>query len=456
MRKIFRLLTTFLVLTLILSAAPALAEETESNAWPDIVIHGEDVIMTEIGKAPASGHLLAAVYWERENIPYTHMLSIFLSQNGGRTWEVLGAYEWQLFTSNTIRDISIVSIHNAFYVQYCTGWFYYIAAYLDDGSLLTHVRTYFDESFVEMPDKAMLLTDNNYLYSVSDPDGHILILKSNDLTTWTTLTDNNCGVDRGLDACLVWNESNNNYAILASYITAGNHLKIRRYGLLTGTWELVEDWDLVQPDPDATSITGTVSSFAFCAFEHDQHSILGKWTTNGGDDWSTVLIGSGSQNNYEPTALYDGTYVGIACINRSGDFQYHAHYRRKTPSNLANLLFSSGTSFAGSPPAMKQSSMVYFDAGEHGIAFINTINGGTALYDCMNCNFVCGDANGDGEVNIGDAVFLISYVFKGGPAPVPLCAGDANGDGDVNIGDAVYLIAYVFKGGPAPVAGCCN
>ena len=69
---------------------------------------------------------------------------------------------------------------------------------------------------------------------------------------------------------------------------------------------------------------------------------------------------------------------------------------------------------------------------------------------------VCGDANGDGSVNVGDAVYIINYVFKGGPAPVPLpCCGDANNDGSVNVGDAVYLINYVFKGGPAPGPNCC-
>lgn len=72
------------------------------------------------------------------------------------------------------------------------------------------------------------------------------------------------------------------------------------------------------------------------------------------------------------------------------------------------------------------------------------------------CDFVCGDANGDENVNVGDAVFLINYVFKGGPAPDPVCEGDANGDGGLNVGDAVYLIAYIFKGGPAPVDGCCQ
>jgi hypothetical protein len=64
--------------------------------------------------------------------------------------------------------------------------------------------------------------------------------------------------------------------------------------------------------------------------------------------------------------------------------------------------------------------------------------------------YICGDANGDLTVNVGDAVFLISYVFSGGPPPDPLEAGDANLDGTVNVGDAVYLIAYIFLGGTPP------
>ncbi len=71
------------------------------------------------------------------------------------------------------------------------------------------------------------------------------------------------------------------------------------------------------------------------------------------------------------------------------------------------------------------------------------------------CDFVCGDANGDGTINIADAVYIISYIFKGGPAPDPLCVADANGDGTVNISDAVYLVSYIFKGGPPPDPDCC-
>ncbi len=66
--------------------------------------------------------------------------------------------------------------------------------------------------------------------------------------------------------------------------------------------------------------------------------------------------------------------------------------------------------------------------------------------------YVCGDANGDEDINISDAVHLIAYIFKSGPAPDPLEAGDADCNGAVNVADAVYLVNYIFKSGPAP---CC-
>jgi hypothetical protein len=68
------------------------------------------------------------------------------------------------------------------------------------------------------------------------------------------------------------------------------------------------------------------------------------------------------------------------------------------------------------------------------------------------CECIPGDANADLAFNVADAVYLINYVFKGGPAPVPYatCSGDPNADCAVNVADAVYMINYVFKGGPAP------
>jgi PKD repeat protein len=70
----------------------------------------------------------------------------------------------------------------------------------------------------------------------------------------------------------------------------------------------------------------------------------------------------------------------------------------------------------------------------------------------ISVGYLCGDANGDGTINVGDAVYLINYIFRGGPAPDPVEAGDANSDDEVSVGDAVYLINYIFRGGPEPCA----
>lgn len=58
----------------------------------------------------------------------------------------------------------------------------------------------------------------------------------------------------------------------------------------------------------------------------------------------------------------------------------------------------------------------------------------------------------DEAINVSDGVFIINYIFKGGPASYPVFAGDANCDQSVNIADAVHLINYIFKGGNKP---CC-
>jgi hypothetical protein len=61
-----------------------------------------------------------------------------------------------------------------------------------------------------------------------------------------------------------------------------------------------------------------------------------------------------------------------------------------------------------------------------------------------------GDVNRDGVISMADIVYLINYLFIGGPAPDPLELGDVNCDGVVNGADVVYLINYLFIGGPPP------
>ncbi len=56
-----------------------------------------------------------------------------------------------------------------------------------------------------------------------------------------------------------------------------------------------------------------------------------------------------------------------------------------------------------------------------------------------------GDVNGDGEVNISDAIALINGILNDNFSNINMDAADTNEDGDVNISDAITLINYVLN-----------
>jgi len=66
----------------------------------------------------------------------------------------------------------------------------------------------------------------------------------------------------------------------------------------------------------------------------------------------------------------------------------------------------------------------------------------------IGCRF--GDANSSGVINVADIIYIVQFIFNGGPAPNPLCNADADCSGIVNINDVVKTVQYIFSGGPAP------
>ncbi|MFH2036264.1 MAG: M14 family zinc carboxypeptidase [Candidatus Zixiibacteriota bacterium] len=66
-------------------------------------------------------------------------------------------------------------------------------------------------------------------------------------------------------------------------------------------------------------------------------------------------------------------------------------------------------------------------------------------------SYICGDADNNTLINILDITYLISYLYKSGPAPINENSADVNNSGNINILDITYIIAYLYKSGPEPI-----
>jgi len=218
------------------------------------------------------------------------------------------------------------------------------------------------------------------------------------------------------------------------------------------------------------------------------------WDIPDGDDGSNNQSGKDESRKmvyqYGPIGTTEASYhggagfphsiVGAKVLENDTWVYDHSGY---VPTDIGNLLATHSGFEVSDPDSVEDLNCFYvvcqnveLDPGEcvnfckvkasslSGLQILNSlIDGGFAWIsghglECMGCagvGCVPGDANGSGGVDIDDVVYLIGYIFSGGPAPVlNNCCGDANGSCGVDIDDVVYLIGYIFSGGPAPLASC--
>jgi hypothetical protein len=109
---------------------------------------------------------------------------------------------------------------------------------------------------------------------------------------------------------------------------------------------------------------------------------------------------------------------------------------------------------------MRKALVLFAVVGLAGFAGVSDVTGGPGASGVMTT--LNGDVNGDQAIDISDPVYLINYMYLGGPSPAPLACepftdvhnGDVDGSGSLDITDPIYLLNYMFQGGPAPVEGC--
>ncbi len=96
--------------------------------------------------------------------------------------------------------------------------------------------------------------------------------------------------------------------------------------------------------------------------------------------------------------------------------------------------------------------------GDNDLATANRYSNNVSILlnngDFTSATYICGDVDGSGvmPMDVADLVYLVDYMFCGGPAPDPLDAANMAGCAGVNIHDLIYIINYMFTAGPEPTA----
>ena len=79
-----------------------------------------------------------------------------------------------------------------------------------------------------------------------------------------------------------------------------------------------------------------------------------------------------------------------------------------------------------------------------------------AVPNVMPPEFIRGDANDDGVLNIADPIAILGILFSGDPAAACADAVDVNDDGNHDISDPISALGALFSGGviPSPAGAC--
>jgi len=253
-----------------------------------------------------------------------------------------------------------------------------------------------------------------------------------------------------------WNGTSSDYATI-KYDSNGDTLWVRRYN---GPGDGDDNASTLAVD-DSGNVYVTGQSVG-SGTDYDYATI--KYNSNGDTLW--VRRYNGEENTLDLVSALAVDATGNVFVTGASDFYFSfpiccANYATIKYNSDGDTQWVSRYNGAGndldgaSALAVDDSGNVYVTGQSAGSG--TSSDYATIKYVQFACVDTAGDANGDGGVSLPDIIYEVNRVFKGGPAPSPLCRGDANADGVVNLPDIIYLVNRVFKGGPKPLKSreCC-
>ncbi|HOP05765.1 MAG TPA: lamin tail domain-containing protein [candidate division Zixibacteria bacterium] len=208
-----------------------------------------------------------------------------------------------------------------------------------------------------------------------------------------------------------------------------------------------EDWvEIYNPGPNAVDMTGL--------FLTDDLANTTQWP-------------------FPDTTLEAGGFMLVWCDDDSEDGPLHANFKLGASGEAIGLFgrLTAGNevidSYTFGAQTTDTSEGRWPDGGSSWIFFDTPTPGASNVVIGDDCCLNRADINHSGGApDIADLVYLVTYMFQSGPAPLcddpdgVVCIdhyyaeADINGDGgcDPDISDLVYLVSYMFSSGPAPVA----
>jgi len=237
------------------------------------------------------------------------------------------------------------------------------------------------------------------------------------------------------------------------YAPNGDTLWVRRYN---GPVNDLDDASALAVD-DSGNVYVTGYSYGSGT---SQDYVTIKYAPNGDTLWVRRYNGTGNfQDRPSALALDTAGNVYVSGYGRgSGSFDDYATIKYAPNGDTLWVRRYNGTENSddyASALALDTAGNLYVTGYSYGSGF--NYDYATIKYIQLACTAKPGDANADGNILLPDIITIINFLFKGAPAPNPLCRGDANGNGTVLLPDIIYLVNFLFKSGPAPIKSqeCC-